>query len=206
MSFTRTLILNQNYTPHEIVDWKDAVTRMFNGKMQVVAQYDEILAHIDRGTLRTFPALAFALRQMIGVEVESIEIKVPAVAVLTRHVRPVKRGVKFSKTNVCLRDKFRCQYCGDRLPIWALSYDHVIPRSQGGGTVWENIVSACYACNSRKANRTPQQAEMPLLSVPRKPRALPMSEPLIEADEVPEEWRPYLSARASNAFQTTVAN
>ncbi len=194
MSFTQTLILNQYYTPHEVVDWKDAVTRMFGGKIQVIAQYDEILAHLDRSTLRPFPKLAVALRQVIGTDVESIEIKVPAVAVLLRHVRPVKSGVKFSRINVCLRDKFRCQYCGDRLKMSQLNYDHVIPRAQGGKTVWENIVSACYECNSEKANRTPQQAGIRLLSVPGKPRVLPMNPPLIDADGAPEEWRPYLVA------------
>jgi hypothetical protein len=98
MSFTQTLILNQYYTPHEVVDWKDAVTRMFGGKIQVIAQYDEILAHLDRSTLRAFPELAVALRQVIRTDVEPIEIKVPAVAVLLRHVRPVKLGAKFSNS------------------------------------------------------------------------------------------------------------
>lgn len=193
-SYTRTLILNQYYVPHEVVDWKDAVTRMFGGKIQVVAQYDEILAHIDRGTLRSFPELALALRQVIGTDVESIEVKVPAVAILQRHVRPVKSGVKFSKMNVCLRDKFRCQYCNSRLKMSELNYDHVIPRAQGGRTVWDNIVAACYGCNSRKADRTPAEAGMRLLTVPERPRVLPMNEPMIDMGSAPEEWRPYLAA------------
>jgi hypothetical protein len=194
VSFTQTLILNQSYVPHEVVDWKDAVTRMFGGKIQVVAQYDEILAHIDRGTLRAFPELAVALRQVIGADVEAIEIKVPAVAVLLRHIRPVKTGVKFSKINVCLRDKFRCQYCGTRFKMSQLNYDHVVPRAQDGKTNWENIVAACPMCNSKKANRTPQQAGMPLLNTPVKPRVLPMNEPFIDVGLAPEEWRPYLIA------------
>lgn len=194
MSFTQTLILNQYYVPHEIVDWKDAVTRMFGGKIQVVAQYDEILAHIDRNTLKLFPELAVALRQVIGTDVDSFDVKVPAVAVLLRHVRPVKTGVKFSKINVCLRDKFRCQYCGERFKMSQLNYDHVTPRAHGGKTVWENIVSACYTCNSHKADRTPLQAGMKLLSIPVKPKVLPMNEPLIDVSGAPEEWRPYLAA------------
>lgn len=194
MSFTRTLILNQSYVPHEVVDWKDAVTRMFGGKIQVVAQYDEILAHIDRGTLRSFPELAVALRQVVGTDVESFDVKVPAVAVLLRHVRPVKTGVKFSKINVCLRDKFRCQYCGERFKMSQLNYDHVTPRAHGGKTVWENIVSACYFCNGQKADRTPAQAGMRLLNAPVRPKVLPMNEPLIDIKEAPEEWRPYLAA------------
>lgn len=192
--FTQTLILNQSYVPHEVVDWKDAVTRMFGGKIQVVAQYDEILAHIDRNTLRSFPELALALRQVIGADVESIEVKVPAVAVLMRHIKPVKTGVKFSKINVCLRDKFRCQYCGYRFKMSELNYDHVIPRARGGRTVWDNIVASCPPCNSRKADRTPVEAGMVLLSVPERPRVLPMNEPSIDLGNAPEEWRPYVAA------------
>lgn len=193
-SYTRTLILNQYYVPHKVVDWKTAATQMLKGKIQVLVQYDEILAHIDRGTLRAFPELALALRQVIGTDVESIEVKVPAVAVLLRHVRPVKSGVKFSKINVCLRDKFRCQYCNARFKMSELNYDHVVPRAQGGQTTWENIVTACYRCNSEKADRTPQEAGMRLLSVPERPRVLPMNEPMIDPASIPEEWRPYLAA------------
>lgn len=193
-SYTRTLILNQYYTPHEIVDWKTAATRMFCGKIQVIAQYDEIVAHIDRNTLRAFPKLALALRQVVGTELESIDMKVPAVAVLLRHVKPVKSGVKFSKVNVFLRDKFRCQYCGNKLKGSQLNYDHVVPRAQGGATVWSNIVSSCYKCNAEKANRTPDEAGMPLLSVPQRPRVLPMNEPMVDLSTAPAEWLPYFSA------------
>jgi len=194
-SFTRTLILTQYYTPHEIVDWKDAVTRMFGGKIQVVAQYDEILAHIDRNTLRSFPELALALRQVIGTDVESIEVKVPAVAVLMRHVRPVKSGVKFSKVNVMTRDRFSCQYCGNRLKGSELNYDHVVPRAKGGRTVWENIVTSCYPCNSKKANRTPEEAGLQLLSAPARPRTLPLNGPVIDLSDSPVEWAPYLGSQ-----------
>lgn len=192
MSFTRTLILNQTYRPHEVVDWKDAVTRMFKGTIEVLVQYDEILAHLDHQTLHTFPELRRALRQIIGTDAESLDIKVPAVAVLRRKVSHTKGGVKFSKINVCLRDDFRCQYCGVRLPMSKLNYDHVLPRSAGGQTVWENIVMACYPCNDKKGNLTVDAAGMKLLAVPTKPKVLPMNEPLIDLERAPDEWAPYI--------------
>lgn len=194
MSYAQTLILNQEYRPHEVVDWKDAVNKMFGGDIQVLVQYDEILAKVDRETLKSFPALAKSLRTLVGTDVVSFDLKVPAVAVLLRQVRLVKTGIKFSKINVCLRDKFRCQYCGVKFKMSELNYDHVIPRSQGGKTVWGNISMACYACNSKKANRTPEQAGMPLLSVPTKPKVLPMNEPNIDIEHSPVEWKPYLTA------------
>lgn len=192
--YTSTLILNQQFRPHEVVDWKDAVTRMFTGRLEVLVQYDEVIAHIDRQTLATFPELKRALRQVIGTDAESLAIKVPAVAVLRRKLHQTKTGVKFSKINVCLRDGFCCQYCGVKLPMSLLNYDHVVPRSQGGKTTWENIVMACYSCNDKKGGRTPEQAGMALLSVPVKPQVLPMNEPFLDARRAPPEWEPFIHA------------
>jgi 5-methylcytosine-specific restriction endonuclease McrA len=194
-SFAQTLILNQVYRPHEIIDWKDAVTRMFSGKIEVLVQYDEVLAVIGRNHLVVFPELRRALRQVIGTDAESITIKVPAVAVLRKKVSKDKSGVKFSKINVAARDHFMCQYCGDKLPLSKLNFDHVVPKSRwrkegftGTPTTWENVVMACYPCNSKKEDRTPQEAGMTLLSVPRKPKVLPMTEPYIDPVRAPEEW------------------
>jgi len=194
--FTQTLILTNHYRAHEIIGWQDAVTRMFCGKIEVLAQYDEILAVLGRETLKSFPDLRRALRQVIGTDAESLTIKVPAVAVLRRSIGTTKSGIKFSKINVCQRDGFTCQYCGNKLPMSQLNYDHVIPRSQGGRTVWTNIVTACYTCNSKKANRTPEQAGMVLLRVPVKPKTLPMTPPIINPELAPTEWLPYLETAA----------
>ena len=192
MSFTQTLILNQMYRPHEIVDWKVATTRMFCGKVEVLAQYDEILAVIGRSTLRSFPELARALRQVIGANAESLTILVPAVVVLRRPIRRAKTGVKFSKMNVCARDDFTCQYCETKLPMNRLNFDHVVPRSRGGKTDWTNIVSACYPCNTKKRNRTPDEAGMQLLSQPFRPMEVPILGPHVNAETAPVEWHPYL--------------
>lgn len=194
--FTQTLVLTQAYRPHEIVDWKDAVTKMFGGKVEVLVQYDEILTVIGRNHLATFPELRRALRQVIGTDAESITIKVPAVVVLRRKVRSVKSGVKYSKLNVCLRDDFRCQYCGVRLPMKQLECEHVLPRDQGGKKVWTNIVMSCTKCNSYKANRTPEEAGMTLLSVPEQPKVLPVVGPCIDVGQAPGEWLPFLQAVA----------
>ena len=190
----RTLILNKHYRPHESLDWKDAVTSMFGGKIEVLVQYDEVLTVIGRNHLATFPELRVALRQVIGTDADSITIHVPAVAVLRRNVRTVKTGVKFSKINVATRDNFTCQYCGTKLPLSKLNYDHVVPRDKGGKTAWDNIVMSCYPCNSKKANRTPAEAGMAILTVPKRPHELPMVGPLIDASQAPAEWLPFLNA------------
>lgn len=188
----RTLILTRAYTPHEVVDWKDAVTRMFSGKIEVVVQYEEVLARIDRQTLISFPELRRSLKGVLGVDAEAFDIKVPAVGVLCRNIKANKSGVKFSKINVAQRDKFCCQYCGERFPLSKLTYDHVVPRSKGGKTVWENIVSACHHCNSKKDDKTCAESGMFPLHKPVRPDLLPMSVPIIRLEDAPPEWHEFI--------------
>lgn len=147
---TRTLVLDRGYQPHRIVDWRRAAMMIFDGKAEVVEEYDDDIYR--RGTL---------------------VIKMPAVVRLLKALRGKKR-VKFSRINVATRDKFKCQYCGKRKALKNLTYDHVVPRSQGGKTNWENIVMACKPCNFRKANRTPREAGMELLTDPVRPKTLPI--------------------------------
>ena len=87
------------------------------------------------------------------------------------------RGVRFSRENVYLRDQGRCQYCAESVTRSVATYDHVLPRAQGGRTIWENIVTACGACNAKKGPRTPLEAGMPLRKPPYRPRELPTPEP-----------------------------
>jgi len=193
----RTLVLNSHWRPHEVVGWQEAVTRMFNGKVEVQASYDEVLAHIGTRHLQDMPGLRKALRALVGTNVESFDVKVPAVVVNLRKTPKSKSGVKFSRINVCTRDSFTCQYCAKRLPMSQLNYEHVVPRAQGGETEWQNIVMSCYPCNSKKDDKTPEQAGMRLLRQPVKPKELPMTGPYLDSSEVPEEWLPYLGEAAT---------
>ncbi len=164
----QTLLLTPWMMPHKIIPWQTAVTMSFLGKVDVLEEYDE------------------------DIRSPSLAIKAPAVVRLRRPLGGMKRGVKFSRINVFARDEFRCQYCGVRRQVHELNYDHVVPRVQGGKTVWENIVTSCYACNSRKRGRTPDQAGMRLLRAPVKPRALPMTTVIPRHQgSIPEAWSPY---------------
>jgi 5-methylcytosine-specific restriction endonuclease McrA len=175
----RTLVLNPGYQPHDIVSWQDAVALLFQAKAELIKSYDEPL--LAEGQLAKAEANGWTFL-----------IKMPAVVRLIGRVRR-KKSVKFSRVNVLTRDNFTCQYCGKRLPTRKLNYDHVTPRSRGGRTVWENIVTCCYPCNSRKDNRTPQEARMRLRKRPVKPRSLPVVAYHFDAAEsVPEAWRGYL--------------
>jgi 5-methylcytosine-specific restriction endonuclease McrA len=100
--------------------------------------------------------------------------------------------VRFSRVNIYARDQYRCQYCGQRRPLEELTYDHVVPRSQGGRTCWTNIVTACHDCNMAKGGRTPQQAGMRLRNQPEQPTWLPAVVIRLSSRSVPDTWREYL--------------
>lgn len=91
------------------------------------------------------------------------------VIVLGRYNGVPRRELAFNRRNIYRRDGFQCQYCGNKPGLKYLSIDHVIPVSKGGVTNWENCVVACVRCNTRKGNRTPEQANMPLSTDPGKP-------------------------------------
>lgn len=163
----QTLLLTPWMMPHKVISWQTAVTMTFLGKVEVIAEYDEAICS------------------------PSTSIRTPSVVRLKRPLGDMKRGVKFSRVNVFVRDGFRCQYCGDKKRVSELNYDHVVPRVQGGRTVWENIVTSCYGCNSRKRGRTPEQAGMALLRKPVKPKWLPMTPVLPRHGNVPDAWASY---------------
>jgi len=101
------------------------------------------------------------------------QIQVPRVIRLLGYDRFPRNSVKFNRRNIFLRDENRCQYCNHKFPTHLLSLDHVMPRSRGGLTTWENIVCACLTCNVRKGGRTPLEAGMKLAQRPVKPKRSP---------------------------------
>src|SRR5205814_31225 len=121
------------------------------------------------------------------------QVKMPSVVRLLKPIRR-RRAVKFSRQNVYARDGGRCQYCCARVAPSAFTYDHVVPRAQGGHTKWENVVVACIPCNQRKGGRTPAQAGMALRSTPARPKRLPDGADLGMAYRagMPEAWKDWL--------------
>jgi 5-methylcytosine-specific restriction endonuclease McrA len=172
----RTLLLNPWMAPHKIISWERAVVLVVLGKVDVLEEYDEEIR-----------SRSFALRT-------------PAVVRLKKAGRTMKHVVRFSRINVYTRDGFRCQYCGEKKAMRDLNYDHVLPRVKGGQTVWENIVTSCYACNDRKGSRTPEEAGMRLRKKPSRPTSLPVTPAFrVDLSEMPEPWLPYCSTLGSES-------
>jgi 5-methylcytosine-specific restriction endonuclease McrA len=162
----RTLLLNQSYEPIAAITWKRAICLLMLGKVETIEEYDR------------------------RVRSAKASFKIPAVVRLVHSFRRHKKRVKYSKQNVFARDRWKCQYCGQKKPVDELTQDHVTPRSKGGLTCWENIVTACKDCNAIKANRTPTESGMRPLNMPQKPDWVPTFAMQL-AQAMPESWRHY---------------
>ncbi len=131
------LVLNADYRPLSyyplsLWSWQDAVKAVFLERVNIVSRYD------------------------ISVRSPTFELRLPSVVSLKSYVKPA-RTPAFTRFNVFLRDRFQCQYCGAREE---LTFDHLVPRSRGGQTTWENVVAACSPCNLRKGNKSCKDAQM----------------------------------------------
>lgn len=182
---TKVLVLNRNFLPVHVTSVRRAFSLLYQGLAEAV---DDQYRTFD---FDSWSALSSSVHDdTIGL-VDRI-IRVPRVILLLTYDRIPKRQVRFNRFNVYARDRNTCQYCGHRLPRVELNLDHVIPRSQGGSSVWENIVCSCHACNRRKGGRTPKEAGMKLLHPPRRPEWTPF---MLETFSLRRyrEWLPFLS-------------
>lgn len=170
------LVLNRNYLALRVVNVKRAFSLLFRELAEVV--------HVERGRYISYDFSEWCDLSELAREFEPhahdwirtvrFDIAVPRIIRLAFYDRMPKQAVKFNRRNLYARDGNRCQYCGRKHATSELSLDHVIPRSQGGTAVWENIVCSCLTCNIRKGGRTPEQAHMTLIRPPRKPRRNPV--------------------------------
>jgi 5-methylcytosine-specific restriction endonuclease McrA len=134
------LVLNADYRPLSyfplsVWSWQDAVKAAFLDRVNIVSEYDR------------------------AIRSPSLQIQLPSVIALKQYV-PLVRRPAFTRFNVFLRDRFLCQYCDGRFPVEDLTFDHVTPRSRGGRTTWDNVVTACSSCNLLKGNRLPRESGM----------------------------------------------
>ena len=141
----------------------------FEGRAEVLSEYDEKISS------------------------PSLTIRLPAVVRLRRNTPTKNRTIRFTRHSVALRDSYTCQYCSKKLTMAHLTYDHVVPKSRGGRTSWNNIVVCCHPCNSAKGSHLPEEAGMPLLKKPKAPKWLPVTGFVLSSLDTPPEWGPWLS-------------
>lgn len=160
----RVLVVDTNYHPISIVNWKKSLVLMFTGRAVKLQSSTN------------------SVRSVNG------HFYLPEIIKITSEFKFKPKEIPFTKGNLLIRDNFECQYCPNKEK---LTYDHVNPVSLGGTTEWDNIVICCESCNFKKANRTPKQAGMKLKKEPKKPKwELKYSIRQTELD--PESWQDYL--------------
>ena len=162
-----TLILNRNWQPVGIARVSRALTKLFNDSAHVVDPETYQLHDWDSWQAQPVDGDAF-------IQGRGFRLRVPEVITLAKYDKVPQNAVTFSRRNIFKRDRFTCQYCGAQPGTEDLTIDHVLPKSRGGISSWTNCVLACSDCNHRKADRTPEEARMPLKQQPVKPKWRPI--------------------------------
>jgi 5-methylcytosine-specific restriction endonuclease McrA len=168
------LVLNADfrplsYFPLSVWSWQDSVKAVFLDRVSVLSEYEAV------------------------VHSPSLRMRLPSVIALKDYI-PAARRPAFTRFNVFLRDSFECQYCGQAQPTQDLTFDHVIPRSRGGRTTWDNVVTACGPCNLRKGSHLPRECHMHPRQAPRQPTSWELQENgrSFPPNYLHESWRDYL--------------
>jgi 5-methylcytosine-specific restriction endonuclease McrA len=170
------LLLNRLYMALRVISAKRAMTLIYRELAEVVSLEDgQYLSYDFDDWLEVSAAKAsFEPDEHDWIRTVHFQIAVPKIVRLLAYDKLPRVSVKLNRRNLFARDHNRCQYCGRRVPTSDLSIDHLIPRSQGGTTCWENVVCACTVCNVKKGGRTPAEAHMRLIARPQRPRRSPI--------------------------------
>jgi 5-methylcytosine-specific restriction endonuclease McrA len=163
------LVLNRSWIAVQIASARRAIGLLYQGDAKVVSPEDYSTYDFDDWKELSVTAQEYCIHTV------NFKIKVPEVIVLSFFNGAHRSEIKFSRRNIFERDKNICQYCGRQFKKMELTLDHIVPRSCGGRSTWENLVLACVPCNVRKGSRLPDEARMPLIREPRKPRWIPCS-------------------------------
>ena len=140
------VVLSRDYIPLMYCDIRRAINLVYLNKAEIIKESGDFLRSISD---------KFPIPKVIRL--------------LDKLIKRVIPKVTYTRKNINIRDNFECQYCGSKE---RLTLDHVMPASRGGKSTWENIVTACFKCNSQKGNKTPEEAGMSLAKVPKKPSLL----------------------------------
>ena len=170
------LVLNRLYAAIHVVGVRRAFGLMYRELAEVVDFEEGIYSNYDFRSWLEISEIRADDREPNEdwLRAVNFEVMVPRVIRLLVFDRFPKWSIRLSRKGVFARDEHRCQYCNRRLPSSLLSLDHVIPRSRGGQTSWENVVCACLKCNVKKGGRTPHEARMLLGRKPYRPSHSPL--------------------------------
>lgn len=179
-----TLVLNRNWQPITFLPVKTAICTVLRDMASVMEPENYYLLDFD-GWCEEAP------ENSRWIKTSTSRVPAPEVIVLKKYGERPPRKINFNRPNLARRDDYTCQYCGDTLGLGKLTVEHIMPRSRGGPTTWDNCVAACRTCNSRKADKTPKEAGMKLRKEPRKPKWDPKLR--IPQGILRPSWEPFLA-------------
>ena len=185
MLTTQVLVLNRFFIPVSVTSLKRAFILLYGGAAKAVSEDYETYDFNSWADVST-------ASEEDCVKTVSRIIKAPRVILLLRYEGYYKKQPRFNRINIFRRDNSTCQYCNKKFMKQELTLDHVVPKSQGGKSTWENVVCACGRCNRKKGGKTPEQANMKILNKPVKPKWGPFSNVFIKAVRY-KEWEPFLN-------------
>lgn len=180
------LVLNRSWAAVHIASVRRAFTLLYIGAARAVHPYEYSLHNFEDWVELSQNGLGGRY-----VHTPTTRIRVPEVILLSVFNGFIHHEVRFSRQSIFERDRNTCQYCGRHFPRSQLTIDHVLPQSRGGGDTWENLVLACLQCNVKKGNRTPDEADMPLLRHPHKPAWMPHFGTRVPQDQL-MVWRKFV--------------
>ena len=192
MSNYDTLVLNRLYLPIHVIDWKRSINLVYQDIAHSL-DIDFIPYNWDNWMEFTQTPKCDMGNYRIVHSVNK-RIAVPDIIVLQHYDRLPKRDIKFTRESVIQRDNYICAYCGKKFKKDYLTIDHILPKSLGGKNTWKNTVASCKACNNRKADRTPEQAKMPLLYQPKEPRWQGAFHKMINHINIRPSWHKFLES------------
>lgn len=190
----RVLVLNRLWQPVNIVGVQRAFSLLIQDHAQVIYTGDKSFRMMDSAAWLELSQEESPEDDEAYVQTVKLRIRVPKVLLLRSYDQLPVQEVRFNRDSIFERDDYRCQYCGNHFEPVGLNLDHVIPRDRGGKTSWENIVTSCIKCNSRKANRLPHQANMHLIRKPERPRWRPFISSLI-GQEYDDDWNHFINLK-----------
>ncbi|MCA9304879.1 MAG: HNH endonuclease [Phycisphaerales bacterium] len=172
----KVLVLNKMYMATRVISARRAFVLLMRETAEVIHADDGSFANYDFSSWTELSELRKEYEPDAHDWVKTVrfDIAVPRIIRLIGYDKLPAQRVKLNRRNLFARDHNRCQYCGGHFPTNELSIDHVVPRTQGGPDTWENLVCSCVRCNSRKGGRTPDQANMKLITKPVRPKRNPL--------------------------------
>ncbi len=189
----KVLVLNKLYVAVRVISAKRAFALLARDAAEIIHIESGAYVNYDFESWLEVSELRkqFEREQHDWVRTVRMDIAVPRIIRLLGYDRLPSQAVKLNRKNLFARDRNRCQYCGHLFPTSELSIDHVLPRTQGGGDSWENLVCACVKCNARKGGRTPEQANMKLIKKPVQPKRNPLISMRLGSEKY-ASWKAFL--------------